>query len=131
LRRSCVHAYARGVTPLGDPGARAALLLALALLGLVPASPSQHPVVDSSPADGVAIESVPTLLVTVSDRPVLSQHMRLGEGQRVLWLMTVSAPTVGVPASVLGSVRSSPSVLSAGLVAQGLTGRGPPSSTNG
>jgi hypothetical protein len=45
--------------------------------------------------------------------------------------MTVSAPTVGVPASVLGSVRSSPSVLSAGLVAQGLTGRGPPSSTNG
>jgi hypothetical protein len=128
-----VHAYARGVTPLGDLGGRAALLLALAFLGLVPASPSsaQHPVVDSSPADGVAIESVPTLLVTVSDRPVLSQHMRLAEGQRALWLMTVSAPTVGVPASVLGSVRSSPSVLSAGLVAQGLTGRGPPSSTNG
>jgi hypothetical protein len=128
-----VHAYARGVTRLGDPRGRAALLLALALLGLVAASRSsaQHPVVGSSPADGVAIESVPTLLVTASDRPVLSQHVRLGEVQRTLWLMTVSAPTVGVPASVPRSVRSSPSVLSAGLVAQGLTGRGPPSSTNG
>jgi hypothetical protein len=128
-----VHAYARGVTRLGDPRGRAALLLALALLGLVAASRSseQHPVVGSSRADGVAIESVPTLLVTASDRPVFSQHVRLGEGQRELWLMTVSAPTVGVPASVLGSVRSSPSVLSAGLVARGLTGRGPPSSTIG
>lgn len=120
------------MTGLGDPRGRAAVLLALALLGLVPASrPSaQHPVVDSSPADSVAIESVPTLLVTSSDRPVLSQHMRLDEGQRALWLMTVSAP-VGVPATVPRSVRSSPSVLSAGLVAQGLTGRGPPSSSNG
>jgi hypothetical protein len=78
----------------------------------------------------VAIESVPTLLVTVSDRPVLSQHMRLDEGQRALWLMTVTALAIGVPASVPRSVRSSPSVLSAGLVAEGVTGRGPPSWIN-
>jgi len=128
-----VHAYARCVTRLDDLRGRAALLLALALIGLVPASRSsaQHPVAGSSPAHGVAIESVPTLLVTASDRPVLSQHLRIDDGQRPLWLMTLSAPTVGVSASVLGRIRSSPSVLSPGLVAQGLTGRGPPSSTNG
>lgn len=126
-------AYARGVTRLGDSRGRAALVLAIALLGLVAASLSsaQHPVVGSSPAGAVAIESIPTLLVTSSDRPVLSRHTRLGEGQRALWVMAVNDPAMGKPGSVLGSVRSSPSVLSAGLVAQGLTGRGPPSSTNG
>jgi hypothetical protein len=120
------------VTRLGDSRGRAALVLAIALLGLVGASLSsaQHPVVGSSPAGTVTIESVPTLLVTASDRPVLSQHMRLGEGQRALWVMTVNDPAMAEPASVLGSVRFSPSVLSAGLIAQGLTGRGPPSSTN-
>lgn len=125
-------AYARGMTRLRDPRGCAALVLAIGLLGLVAASRSsaEHPVVGSSPADAVAIESIPTLLVTTSDRPVLSLRMRLGEGQRALWLMTVNAPAIAAPAWG-ESVRSPASVLSAGPVAQGLAGRGPPSATNG
>lgn len=124
-----MHAYAHGMTRLRDPRGRAALVLAIGLLGLVAASHSntEHRVSGSSPAAAVAIESVPTLLVTASDRPVLSLRMRLDEGQRSLWLMTVNAPAIAAPAWG-ESVRSSASVLSAGSVAQGLAGRGPPSS---
>lgn len=133
LRRSCVQAYARVMTRLRDPRGRAALVLVIALLGLVTAwrSSTDRAVVGSSQADAMAIESVPTVLVTTSDRPGHSLHMRPGEGQRALGVMTVSAPTVGVPASVPRSVGSSPSVLSAGLVAQWFAGRGPPSPING
>jgi hypothetical protein len=126
------RAYSRGVTGLGFRRRRAAFVLALVLLWWVAASRSsaEHPVVHSSPPEAGAIESLPTLLVTTSDRPVLSLHARLVEGQRALWVMAVSVPAIGAPASVLASVRPSPSILAAGPVAQGLAGRGPPLSTN-
>jgi hypothetical protein len=126
------HAYSLGVTRLGGWRGRAALVLALALLGWIAAARSieEHPTARSSPAGAEVIEPVPTLLVTTSNRPVLSPHARLGESHRVPWAKTVRVPVIGAPASVLGSVRSSPSILSAGPVAQGLSGRGPPSSTN-
>lgn len=131
LRWRYEHPYCLGVTRLGAPRGRVSLVLALGLLGWVAASRSiPHPVVRSSPPGAQAIESVPTLLVTASDRPALSPRARLGESQRALWAMAVGVSTIGASASVLGSVRSSPSILSAGPVAQGLAGRGPPSSTN-
>lgn len=131
MRRSCVRAYARGVTRLGASRWCSAPVLALALLTWSAASGSsaEHIVVPSSPADAVAIESVPTLLVTTSDRPVSYLLRKLGEGQRALSIMAVS-PAIGVPATVARNVRSSRSVLSAGPVAQGLAGRGPPSFGN-
>jgi hypothetical protein len=132
LSRPFERAYSRGVTRLGGPPGRAALVLALAIIGWVAASRSsaEHPVVRSSPADSEVIESDPTLLVTTFARPAVSVHVRLGESQRALWAMTLAVPTIGPAASVLGSVRSSPSILSAGPVAHGLAGRGPPPSTN-
>jgi len=80
----------------------------------------------SSPANAASIESVLTVFVATSDRPVLSVHPKLGEGQHGPWFTPVRVPTIGAPASVSESVRLSPSVLSAGPVAQGLAGRGPP-----
>jgi hypothetical protein len=132
LRRPCVRAYARGVTRVGGPRARAAVALALALLGWVvaPRSSPEHPLVASSPADAARIESVPTLLVTTSSRPVPPLHTRFGESQRALWVITVSVPAIGAPALASGRVHFSPSILSAGPVAHGLAGRGPPSSTD-
>jgi hypothetical protein len=133
LRRARERAYSLGVTRLGGPRGCAALAVALALHGWVaaPASSAEHPVVRSEPADAEAIESVPAPLVTTSGRPVLSLHARLGESQRALWDMPVKVPAaIGAPASLLGSVRPSSSILSAGPVAQGLAGRGPPSSTS-
>jgi hypothetical protein len=131
LRRPRERAYSLGVTRLGDPRGCAALAVA-ALLGWVAAPPSsaEHPVVRSEPADAEAIESVPAPLVTTSGRPVFSLHARLGESHRALWDMPVKVPAIGAPASLLGSVRPSSSILSAGPVAQGLAGRGPPSSTS-
>jgi hypothetical protein len=122
----------RGVIRLDASRWCTALVLVIALLTWSAASESsaEHFVAPSSPADPVAIESVLTLLVTTSDRPVLSLHTKLDEGQRELWFMTVRVPTIGAPASVVGSVRLLPSVLSAGPAAQGLAGRGPPSPGN-
>jgi hypothetical protein len=124
-----MRAYASRVTRLGALRCTA-LVLALALLAWSAASGSRagHLVTPSSPADAAAIESGPTLLTATSDRPVLSQRTRLGGGQRELWFMTVGVPTIGPPASMSGSAHLSPSVLSAGPVAHGLAGRGPPSS---
>jgi hypothetical protein len=132
LRRSCRRAYARGVTRLDGARGRVALLLVLALFGWVAVSQSspEHPLVRSSLADAERIESVSTLLVTTSGRRVLPPHTRLGESQRALWVITVSAPAIWASASSLGRVHFSPSILSAGPVAQGLAGRGPPSSTD-
>jgi hypothetical protein len=132
LRRPYERAYCPGVTRLGGPRRRATLMLALALLGWVAASRSiaEHPVVQSSPPDAQAIESVPTPLVTASGRLALSPHARLGESQRSLWATTEGVLSIRASTSVLGSVRYSPSILSAGPVAQGLAGRGPPSSTH-
>jgi hypothetical protein len=132
LRRARERAYSLGVTRLGGPRGCAALAVALALHGWVaaPASSAEHPVVRSEPADAEAIESVPAPLVTTSGRPILSLHARLGESHRALWDMPVKVPAIGGPASLLGSVRPSSSILSAGPVAQGLAGRGPPSSTS-
>jgi hypothetical protein len=131
LPGSFVRAYASRVTRLGALRCTA-LVLALALFAWSAASGSRagHLVTPSSPADAAAIGSGPTLLAATSDRPVLSQRTRLGEGQRGLWFMTVGAPTIGASASMVGSTRLSPSVFSAGPVAHGLAGRGPPSSGN-
>ena len=109
-----------------------ALGLTLALLAWSAESRStEEPRVDpSSQPDAVAIGSVPKMLVTTSDRPVPSPHSRLDEGQRGLGLMAMTVANIVAPASALGSVRLSPSVFSAGPVALGLAGRGPPSSGN-
>jgi hypothetical protein len=132
LQRSCRRAYARGVTRLDDPRGRAALVLVLALFGwvAVPRSSPEHPLVRSSLADAERIESVSTLPVTTSGRRVLLPHTRFGESQRALWVRRVSVAAIGAPASALRRVHFSPSILSAGPVAQGLAGRGPPSSTD-
>jgi hypothetical protein len=132
LRRARERAYSLGVTRLGGPRGCAALAVALALHGWVAAPPSsaEHPVVRSEPGDAEAIESVPAPLVTTSGRPILSLHARLGESHRALWDMPVNVPAIRAPASLLGSVPPSSSILSAGPVAQGLAGRGPPSSTS-
>jgi hypothetical protein len=124
-------AYACSVIRLDGPPWRAALVLALALFGwvAVPRSSAEHPVGHSLPPVASAIESFPSALGTVSDRPIRSLHTRLGDGQRALWIMTVSVPGMA-PLSAPRSLRSSPSILSAGPIALGLAGRGPPSSTN-
>ena len=116
---------------LDGPPWRAALVLALALFGWVaaPRSSAEHPVGRSLPPVASAIESFPSALGTASDRPSRSFNPRLGEGQRALWIATVSVPGMA-PISVPRSLRSSPSILSAGPIALGLAGRGPPSSTN-
>ena len=125
------HAYARSVIRPDGPPWRAALVLALALFGWVAAhrSSAEHPVGRSLPPVASAIESFPSVLGTASDRPLRSFSPRLSEGQRALWITTVSVPGMA-PFSVPRSVRSSPSILSAGPIALGLAGRGPPSSTN-
>ena len=124
-------AYARTVIRLDGPPWRAALVLALALFGWVaaPRSSAEHPVGRSLPPVASAIESFPSALGTASDRPIRSLHTRLGEGQRALWGMTVGVPAMA-PLSVGRNLRSSPSILSAGPIALGLAGRGPPSSIN-
>jgi hypothetical protein len=132
LQGSCRRAYARGVTRLDGPRGRAALVVALALLGWVAASQSspEDPLVRSSSADAERIESIPTLFVTASGRPVLPLHTRLDESQRALWVVTASVPAIEASASAAGNLHFSPSILSAGPVAQGLAGRGPPSLTD-
>jgi hypothetical protein len=119
------------VIRLDGPRGRVALVLALALVGWVAVSrPSaERPFAHSFASDPVAIESFPTLLVTTAERPDRALHTRLGEGQD-LWVITVSASATRAPAWVHRSIRSSPLILTAGLVAQGLAGRGPPSTAN-
>jgi len=119
------------VIRLDGPPWRAVLVLALALFGWVaaPRSSAEHPVGSSMPPVASAIESFPSVLGAASDRPLRSFSPRLGEGQRAIWIATVSLPGMA-PLSVPKSVRSSPSILSAGPIALGLAGRGPPSSTN-
>lgn len=127
-----MRAYARGVTRLDGPCGRAALVLVLALFGriAVPQSNPDHPLVRSSLADAERIESVSTLLVTTSGRRVLPPYTRFGESQRALWVIALNVHAIGASAASLGRVHFSPSILSAGPVAQGLAGRGPPSSTD-
>jgi len=119
------------VIRLDGPPWRAALVLALALFGWVaaPRSSAEHPVGRSLPPVASSIESFPTALGTTSDRPTRSLHTRSDEGHRAFWIMTVSVPGMA-PLSMPRSLLSSPSVLSAGPIALGLAGRGPPSSTN-
>jgi hypothetical protein len=124
-------AYARSVIRLDGPPWRAALVLALAVFGWVaaPRSSAEHPVDRSLPPVASAIESFPSVVGTASDRPLRSFNPRPTEGQRAFWITTVSVPGMA-PLSVPRSLRSSPSILSAGPIALGLAGRGPPSSTN-
>src|SRR5688500_11573567 len=132
LWRSRGRAYACDVT-LQDASRRSIVLgLALALLawGAATRSTAESRVDTSSSSGAVAIESVPRMLVTTSDRPILSAHSRLEERQSGLGLITMDVSDIDASASVLASVRLSPSVFSAGPVAQGLAGRGPPSSGN-
>jgi hypothetical protein len=132
LWRSRGRAYACDVT-LQDASRRSIVLgLALALLawGAATRSTAESRVDTSSSSVAVAIESVPRMLVTTSDRPVLSAHSRLEERQRGLGLSTLDVSNIGASALVSASVRLSSSVFSAGPVAQGLAGRGPPSFGN-
>jgi hypothetical protein len=119
------------VIRLDGPPWRAALVLALAVFGWVaaPRSSAEHPVGRSFPPVASSIESIPTALGTASDRPTRSLHTRFDEGNRSLWIMTVSVPAIAL-LSDRRSLRPSPSILSAGPIALGLAGRGPPSSTN-
>jgi len=83
--------------------------------------------VDPAASHAAEIESVPSLILATSDRPILSSHAKLSEGQRGLWVTTPIRPAVNPAVSVLGSVHSPPLMLSAGPVADGQSGRGPPS----
>ena len=119
------------MTRLDGPPWRAALVIALALFGwfAAPRSSAEQPVGHSLPPVASAIESLPSVLGAASDRPIRSLHTRFGEGQRALWIMTVSVPATA-SLSVRRSFRSPPSFLSAGPIALGLAGRAPPSSIN-
>jgi hypothetical protein len=121
------------MTRRGGLRVRPALVLALALLSWIAASRSSmgdHPLASSSRADAEAIESVPTPLVPMSDRQILSPGGRSGESPSVLSVIAVSSSAVGAAAAIQASVRSSPSFFSAGPLAQGLAGRGPPPSSD-
>jgi hypothetical protein len=83
--------------------------------------------VDSAATHAAEIESVPSLILATSDRSILSSHGKLRESQRGLWVTTPIRPVINAAVSVLGSVHSSPLMLSAGPVAEGHSGRGPPS----
>jgi hypothetical protein len=105
------------------------IVLAAAVLVLVVGTRSSTDNLDSDSAASHAseIESVPSLILVTSDRPILSSHAKLSEGQRGLWVTTPIRPAVNPALSVLGSVHSSPLMLSAAPVADGHSGRGPPS----
>jgi hypothetical protein len=103
-------------------------VLAAAVLVLVVGTRSSTDNLDFDSASNAAeIESVQSLILATSDRPILSSHAKLSEGQRGLWVTTPIRPAINPAVSVLGSVHSSPLMLSAGPVADGHSGRGPPS----
>jgi len=122
-------AYARDVTRPGDARRHLTIVLAAAVLVLVVGtwSSTDNLDFDSAASHAAEIESVPSLILATSDRPILSSHAKHSESQRGLWVTTPIRPAVNPAVSVLGSVHSSPLMLSAGPLADGHSGRGPPS----
>ena len=129
LRRLRGCAYSRDVTHPGGARRRLSMILAAAVLASVVGTRSftDKLDVDSAATHAAAIESVPGVILATSDRLILSSHAKLSEGQRGVWITTSIRPAINPAASMLGSVHSSPLMLSPGPVAAGHSGRGPPS----
>jgi hypothetical protein len=119
--------YARDVTRPGDARRRLTVVLAASVLMSVVGTMSSTDILDSTTTHAAAIESDPSLILATSYRPIVSSHARLSEGQRGPWVTTLLRPATDPAVPVLGSVDSSPLMLPAGPVAEGHSGRGPPS----
>lgn len=115
------------MTRPGDARRHLTIVLAAAVLVLVVGTRSTDNLdFDPAASHAAEIESVPSLILATSDRPILSSHAKPSEGQRGLWVTTPIRPAINPAVSVLGSVHASPLMLSAGPVADGHSGRDPP-----
>ena len=119
------------MTRLRTLGRRTLAAVSVALLVWIAATRSTSaPLVSggSAPQGNGAIESVPTVPVTVSDRPLFSDGARRAEGPRLLATSTGSVHRLSALVSTGDDLVGSPSLLLAGPMALGVARRGPPGS---
>ena len=108
---------------------RGALILSIAVLPWVAASPSGTGATGASPAvaDGsAAIESLASVLVVASDRPTLAYSFKRTDGARVLWATPAGRAILLHPNGLIRLPWSSGPVQRSEPLALHLAGRGPP-----